>query len=84
MLAIRYGGTVEQTTCTFSRANDLDKLRSHCMGRRSIITLDVVKALTDRIQIQISNGSDSVSLHYNRLMFQIFCVFGKRRWLCVK
>ena len=34
--AIRYGDTVEQTTCTFSRsfrANDLGKLRSaQCMG----------------------------------------------------
>ena len=35
--AIRYGDTVEQTTCPFSRsirANDLGKLRSaQCMGR---------------------------------------------------
>ena len=39
--AIRYGDTVEQTTCTFSRsfrANDLGKLRSaQCMGRRGLL-----------------------------------------------
>ena len=67
---IRYGDTVEQTTCTFSRsfrANDLGKLRSaQCMGRRGLLHWRESSGIsvTDGIKINEQNKSIGIGPLY--------------------
>ena len=83
--AIRYGDTVEQTTCTFSRsfrANDLGKLRSaQCMGRRGLLhganqagkrarSLFNCISVTDGIKINEQNKSIGIGPLYLHTEFE--------------
>ena len=80
--AIRYGDTVEQTTCTFSRsfrANDLGKLRSaQCMdyyiganqaGKRARSLFNCI-SVTDSIKINEQNKSIGIGPLYLHTEFE--------------
>ena len=70
--AIRYGDTVEQTTCTFTRsfrANDLGYIGANQAGKRACSLFNCI-SVTDGIKINEQNKSIGIGLLYLHTEFE--------------